>query len=174
MVDNLGLISSKITVTEDLAQNLPGRSRGDHTKDDGTFARRDSTENVCDTLCFDVLSYIEVSMTFRSDPQTLILSALSDGPKHGYAIVKTIKERSDGVFKLSEGQLYPLLQTMLQKGLVSANWETPESGPARKVYQLEPDGKKELEQKRVDWDKYTTAMKAMLKLPKPQVEGGNG
>lgn len=112
-------------------------------------------------------------MTFRSDPQTLILSALSDGPKHGYAIVKAIKDRSEGVFKLSEGQLYPMLQTMLQKGLVSANWETPVSGPARKVYQLEPDGLKELEQKRVDWDQYTHAMKNMFQVPKPQTEGGN-
>ncbi len=113
-------------------------------------------------------------MTFRSDPQTLILSVLADGPKHGYAIVKAIKDQSKGVFKLSEGQLYPLLQTMLQKGWLTAAWETPESGPARKVYRLEPDGMKEFEKKRADWEQFTSAMKAMLHAPLPQKEGSNG
>ncbi len=107
-------------------------------------------------------------MKFKTDPEALILGALAEGPLHGYAIVKTIKESSQGVFKLSEGQLYPLLHRMLAKGWVSAEWETPVNGPARKTYLLLESGRKELEERKRDWKLFADAVGGLL-----ITEGGN-
>ncbi len=38
---------------------------------------------------------------------TMLLAALRDGPAHGYALVRLLEQRSDGVFVLGEGTIYP-------------------------------------------------------------------
>lgn len=61
------------------------------------------------------------------DPRTLlpltpfafqVLLALSDAPLHGYAIIREIDERTDGLIKLRTGTLYTLLQRLLDAKLI--------------------------------------------------------
>ena len=42
-----------------------------------------------------------------------ILSLLSDGPKHGYQLMKDLEERSGGLYKASAGSIYPTLQQLV-------------------------------------------------------------
>jgi PadR family transcriptional regulator PadR len=37
----------------------------------------------------------------------LLLSILANGPAHGYAIIEALRARSEGVFDLPEGTVYP-------------------------------------------------------------------
>ena len=37
----------------------------------------------------------------------LLLSVLSCGPAHGYAIISALRDRSGGTFDLPEGTIYP-------------------------------------------------------------------
>ena len=46
----------------------------------------------------------------------LILRTLSQGPLHGYAITRRIKQCSADVLDVEEGSLYPALNRMLVKG----------------------------------------------------------
>jgi len=46
-----------------------------------------------------------------------ILSLLSDGPKHGYQLMKEMAEPSGGLYKASAGSVYPNLQQLEDKGL---------------------------------------------------------
>ena len=39
-----------------------------------------------------------------------ILSLLSEGPKHGYQLMKEMEERSGGLYRASAGSVYPTLQ----------------------------------------------------------------
>ena len=69
-----------------------------------------------------------------------ILSLLSEGPKHGYQLMKEMQDRSGGAYRASAGSVYPTLQQLEDEGLVRAEMQN-----GRRVYQLTPEGGKELE-----------------------------
>jgi DNA-binding PadR family transcriptional regulator len=54
----------------------------------------------------------------RGDIRRAILSALLDGPAHGYEIMGRLEERSGGVWRPSPGSIYPTLQMLEDEGLV--------------------------------------------------------
>jgi DNA-binding PadR family transcriptional regulator len=53
-----------------------------------------------------------------------ILLLLADGPKHGYEIIQTIAERTQGLWQPSPGAVYPNLQLLEDQGLVESHWES--------------------------------------------------
>ena len=69
-----------------------------------------------------------------------ILSLLSEGPKHGYQLMKEMKERSGGLYQASAGSVYPTLQQLEDEGLIES-----EQQDGKRVYKLTPAGRKELE-----------------------------
>ena len=50
-----------------------------------------------------------------------ILSLLSEGPKHGYQLMKELEERSGGMYKASAGSVYPTLQQLEDEDLVTSD-----------------------------------------------------
>jgi DNA-binding PadR family transcriptional regulator len=69
-----------------------------------------------------------------------ILSLLSEGPKHGYQLMKEMQERSGGVYRASAGSVYPTLQQLEDEGMVVAEMQS-----GRRVFQLTAEGRMELE-----------------------------
>jgi DNA-binding PadR family transcriptional regulator len=67
------------------------------------------------------------------------MEALRDGPKHGYEIIKSLEERSDGQYIPSPGNVYPTLQFLAEASLVRA-----EQDGDRRVYHLTGEGEREL------------------------------
>jgi DNA-binding PadR family transcriptional regulator len=65
-----------------------------------------------------------------------ILEALLDRPMHGYEIMDKIEESSNGMWRPSAGSVYPTLQMLEEKGLV-----TVKTDGDKKVYQLTDAGK---------------------------------
>jgi PadR family transcriptional regulator len=91
----------------------------------------------------------------------LILSALDDGPAHGYALVDTLRDQSDGVFDLAEGTVYPALYRLERQGLVSSGWEEGRTR-RRRVYRLTRSGMAQLQVDRDSWRRHVRAMQAVL------------
>jgi len=91
----------------------------------------------------------------------LLLSALDEKPAHGYALVETVRERSDGALVLAEGTVYPSLYRLERRGFVASGWETV-SGRRRRVYRLTSSGRRKLERERSEWHAFTRAMKAVV------------
>ena len=56
----------------------------------------------------------------------LLLSVLSAGPAHGYAIISALRERSEGTFDLPEGTIYPALHRLEDSGLLASSWAQAE------------------------------------------------
>jgi DNA-binding PadR family transcriptional regulator len=52
------------------------------------------------------------------EPTFYILLSLSPGPKHGYAILKSVEDLSDGRVLLSTGTLYGALKRLLDQGWI--------------------------------------------------------
>jgi len=92
----------------------------------------------------------------------LLLAALATGPAHGYAILETVRERSEGVFDLAEGTVYPALYRLERRGLLESGWVEPAGVRRRRVYRLTPKGRAELGRQRTVWGGYVTAMRAAL------------
>lgn len=101
-------------------------------------------------------------MSFRGDFEALILASLGDGPKHGYAIVKWIRNGAKDAFKTGEAQLYPVLHRMEESGLLVAEWVPQEGKPARKVYSLTDKGSAELTERAQKWQRFRGAMDRLM------------
>ncbi len=55
-----------------------------------------------------------------------ILLALTDGERHGYSIMKTVEEQTDGQIKMGPGTLYGSIKRMLAAGLIAESDERPD------------------------------------------------
>lgn len=92
----------------------------------------------------------------------LILGLLSDGAMYGYQMIEALKARSNDVFALKAGTLYPLLHALEQEGLVVSYEVQQEAARPRKYYQLTDDGNRALEEKRKKWKRYAQAVNTVL------------
>ena len=54
-----------------------------------------------------------------------VLLALAEGPKHGYAIMSEVNDRSGGTANLRTGTLYTLLQRLMDAALVEESAARP-------------------------------------------------
>jgi DNA-binding PadR family transcriptional regulator len=59
----------------------------------------------------------------RGDIRRAILSALRDGPAHGYAVMRRLEEMSGGLWRPSPGSVYPHLQMLEDEGMVGSSEE---------------------------------------------------
>lgn len=73
----------------------------------------------------------------------LLLSALRDGPKHGYQIALDVETESNGLFRFKHGTLYPILHRLEDEGLIRGSWSR-QQGRRRKVYALTRAGERYL------------------------------
>jgi DNA-binding PadR family transcriptional regulator len=73
----------------------------------------------------------------KGDLKYVILDLLKDGPRHGYEVITTLKERSHGFYAPSPGAVYPTLQLLEEMGYVTA-----EQRDAKKVYTITKEGRR--------------------------------
>jgi PadR family transcriptional regulator len=91
----------------------------------------------------------------------LLLAVLAAEPSHGYRVVEALRERSEGVFDLAEGTVYPSLYRLERQGLLSSRWDAPD-GRRRRVYRLTRSGRRELVRRRRAWERFGHAMEAVI------------
>lgn len=87
----------------------------------------------------------------------LILKLLSEKDMYGYEMIETLKERSNNVFELKAGTLYPLLHGLEDKGALKV-YEKPVGAKVRKYYSITKQGRKALKEKEEDWRTYSQAV----------------
>jgi DNA-binding PadR family transcriptional regulator len=73
-----------------------------------------------------------------------VLSALADGPRHGYGIVGEVAELSQGRVRLKIGSLYGVLDRLAAEGLIEPDREEAHDGRLRRYYRLTEDGRRAL------------------------------
>ncbi len=91
----------------------------------------------------------------------LILKLLSEKDMYGYEMIDTLRKRSENVFELKAGTLYPLLHSLEEKNYLTC-YEREVAGKIRKYYQLTKDGRKFLEKKQNEWEQYAKAVTNVL------------
>lgn len=68
-----------------------------------------------------------------------ILKALTDGPAHGYEIIRRVEKLTEGLYTPTEGTIYPVMREFLDCACVSCSEEVV-NGRTRKVYALTAKG----------------------------------
>jgi DNA-binding PadR family transcriptional regulator len=69
-----------------------------------------------------------------------ILLSLVDGPRHGYAIMKEVAERTEGKVELGTGTLYGIVKRLLADGWIRES--ALGSDDRRRTYRLTPYGRR--------------------------------
>lgn len=74
----------------------------------------------------------------------LVLLALADEPRHGYGIVQTVRDLSDGEVRLGAGTLYGVLDRLVAAGWAETAGEEVVDGRLRRYYRLTGQGREAL------------------------------
>jgi len=93
----------------------------------------------------------------------LILKLLSEKDMYGYEMIDTLRKKSQNVFELKAGTLYPLLHGLEEKGMLTV-YEQEYLGKTRKYYSITKEGKKLLKSKTEEWNEYSGAIANVLAL----------
>ncbi len=97
----------------------------------------------------------------KGSTSILVLSVLENEDLYGYKIIKEIEDRSEKVFELKEGTLYPILHALEQEDYLESYWDEYDSRK-RKYYHLTKKGKKQLADKKQEWKTFTKSVNNVL------------
>jgi DNA-binding PadR family transcriptional regulator len=87
----------------------------------------------------------------QGDLRFLVLSLISEKPRHGYELIKEIEERTGGAYAPSPGVIYPMLTMLEEMGFAKLSEEG-----GKKLYAITPDGEAELAKNKDTLDHIST------------------
>lgn len=91
----------------------------------------------------------------------LVLSVLAKEDMYGYQIIKTLSIRSENVFEMNEGTLYPILHSLENNKLLES-YTTEVDGRSRRYYKITEKGLKEFESKKEEWNIFSKSVSKVL------------
>ena len=92
----------------------------------------------------------------------LVLRALQQGPVHGYAVSRWIRERTDAVISMEDAALYQALHRLEARGWVDSEWGVSENNRRAKYYSLTTTGRRQLRDEVATWQRYAAAMSRVI------------
>ena len=103
------------------------------------------------------------SDALRGSIELLVLKTLSLAPMHGWGIGQRIQQISGGELEVNQGSLYPALQRLEHKGLITSQWQTTESNRRARYYQLTSAGRRALGAEAESWRRFAATMETILR-----------
>jgi PadR family transcriptional regulator, regulatory protein PadR len=97
------------------------------------------------------------SQTLKGHLDMLLLAALNGDPAHGYAVLERLRTRSEGVFDLSEGTIYPALHRLEAARLIKSR-RVMHDGRGRRVYALTDRGTRTLADYQQEWRQFSAGV----------------
>ena len=92
----------------------------------------------------------------------LLLRLLAEEDLYGYQMIERLRERSNDVFSLKAGTLYPLLHALEAQGAVESYEQATPDRRVRRYYHLTRTGRLLLEQKSAQWRAFSGAVERVL------------
>lgn len=78
----------------------------------------------------------------------VVLGLIGEGPRHGYDLIKGLKQTFQGAYSPSPGAIYPMLQLLEETGLV-----TSEVRGLKRLYTITQAGRAYLDESRAELDR---------------------
>lgn len=91
----------------------------------------------------------------------LLLRLLSEKDMYGYEMIEALNQKSNNVFSLKAGTLYPLLHSLEEKNCLTS-YERDAGGKTRKYYTITGEGRRYLKNKQEEWKEYAAAVVDVL------------
>ena len=92
----------------------------------------------------------------------LVLSLLSDRDKYGYEMIQQLTLRSENIFEMKEGTLYPVLHGLEKDGYIQGYEKETESGRKRRYYHITDKGRRQLQEQTDQWRAFSGAVEKIL------------
>jgi len=92
----------------------------------------------------------------------LVLRTLAWEPMHGYAVSRSIHQRTDGVLEIEDAPLYKALHRLERAGFVAAEWGVSENKRRARYYSLTNAGRRQLKAEETAWRQYAEAVFKVL------------
>ena len=97
----------------------------------------------------------------KGSTNMLVLSLLENENMYGYQMIKKLSEKSQNIFELKEGTLYPILHSLEEKNYITSYWD--DTGiKKRKYYSITKEGKKHLKQKKEEWSMFSKGVNQVV------------
>jgi poly-beta-hydroxybutyrate-responsive repressor len=93
--------------------------------------------------------------------QPCILLLLSNEPSYGYELIDTLDKLGSSA---DASSVYKTLRKMEQEGLVKSRWDTEGAGPAKRYYEITPEGEELLHAWAVTIRKHLETLEGFLKI----------
>ena len=100
----------------------------------------------------------------KATTELLLLSLLDEEDMYGYQLASEIKQRSHELCACKETSLYPILNRLLERDLVSTSNVVTEKKKIRVYYHLSETGKEYYEDMKKNYAAYITTVNNFLKL----------
>ena len=91
----------------------------------------------------------------------LILKLLEKENMYGYQMIKELQKKSENIFKLKEGTLYPILHLLEEKNYITSYWDETTS-KKRKYYSITKKGKDLLKEKQEEWKIFSNGVNKVI------------
>ncbi|WP_433827122.1 PadR family transcriptional regulator [Actinoplanes sp. CA-015351] len=78
------------------------------------------------------------------EPTFLVLTALAEEPRHGYAVIEDVSAMTGGRVRLRAGTLYAALDRLREEGLIEVDREEIVQSRLRRYYRLSAAGEQSL------------------------------
>ena len=92
----------------------------------------------------------------------MLLKLLQNSDMYGYQMIKNLEEKSENIFLLKEGTLYPILHALEKDGAIESYEQQSDTGRVRKYYRITKKGCKLLDQKLNEWNVYQKAVNSIM------------
>jgi len=88
--------------------------------------------------------------------EMLVLNTICKKNTYGYELMAELKSRSNDLFALKEGTLYPILYRLEDEGMIEATWSRGEGKIApKKMYSATDKGKQEVVRRFQIWKTFS-------------------
>jgi len=98
----------------------------------------------------------------RGSIDLLVLKTLSLSPMHGWGISQRVQQVSGGVLEVNQGSLYPALQRLEKRGLITSDWGTTENNRRARYYRLTAAGRRALGEELASWRRFAAGLESVL------------
>lgn len=98
--------------------------------------------------------------------EILILKLLSLQNMYGYQLIQLLDLNSNGIFRMKEGTLYPVLYRLEDNKLIESYWEQDgeKRSVPRKYYRITKEGQLEFEKMIKEFSLFITGVNSILEL----------
>jgi len=92
--------------------------------------------------------------TKKDDINILVLLLIQRKDMYGYSVIKEMEIKSKGTFSMNEGEVYPVLHFLENKGLLESYWKD-EDDIEKKYYKLTRKGREHLKTETEEVQKFS-------------------